>query len=338
MKYNFFKYALIALVASTSFVACVKKEVTPLKDEGSQFLKIEEAPENKIFSEPYTGVKPMTLFSLIRTSANQSQAAKAHTFKITSGTAADVTAYNTANGTDFELLPDSLYTMANGIVKSGSVYTVSFAANDFAKEFTISLNGSKWNLSKKYAMKFTITDSAGVNLNEGHKEIMVLIAIANRWDGVYEVTDGTFTDVLNPAWRHVNIDYAAGGYPKQVYNLETVSPTQCLVYDATLYDGYYCVFGTGAPGYSGFGSFAALIEFDPATNNIVSVTNAYGQGYSSNKRSGRLDPTGVNKWDAATQTMKIKYNMLQAANCASCAAPLYLRATWDETWKRKGSR
>ena len=336
MKNKLFNYFLIAILATSSLVSCVKQEVTPLRNEGSQFLKIQEAPEAKVFSEPYVGPKPIKLFSLIRSSANETQAAISANFKVTAGTQADVTAYNTLNSTNYELLPDSLYTMANGITKSGSTYTIPFASGNFAKEFTINLNGSKWDLSKKYAMKYTITDSAGVNLNEGNKEIMVLIAIANKWDGVYEVSDGTFTDVGAPAYRCVNIDYAAKGYAKQVYNLETVSATECIVYDATLYNGYYCVFGTGVPGYSGFGSFAAIFEFDPVTNKVIKVTNAYGQDYSANKRGGRLDPTGVNKWTAGT--LQIKYNMTQKANYAAAVAPDYIRATWDETWKRKGSR
>ncbi len=336
MKNKIFNYLLIAFLASTTLVACVKQEVAPLGDKGEQLLRIQEATENKIFSEPYSGEKVISLFSLIRSSANTAQAAKTANFKITAGTLADVTAYNTEHDSDYELLPDSLYTVAGAITRSGSVFTVPFAAGDFTQEFKINLNGSKWNLSKKYAMKFTITDSAGVNLNEGGKEVMVLIAIANRWDGIYEVTEGTFTDVGQAAWRHVNIDYAAGGYPKQVYHLETISATECLVYDATLYGGYYCVFGTGAPGYSGFGSFAAIFEFDPATNNVVRVTNAYGQDYSANKRGGRLDPTGVNNW--SNGTLKIKYNMTQKANYAAAVAPNYVRATWDETWKKKSGR
>jgi hypothetical protein len=224
--------------------------------------------------------------------------------------------------------------MATGITKSGSTYTVPFASGNFAKEFTINLNGSKWDLSKKYSMKYTITDSAGVNINEGNKEIMVFIAIANRWDGIYEVTDGTFTDVGNAAWRHVNLDIAQFGI-KQVYHLETISATECLVYDATIFESYYCVFGTNGS-YSGFGSFAAIFEFDLATNKLIKVTNAYGQDYGSNKRGGRLDPTGVNTWSAGT--LKAKYNMTQKANYAAAVAPNYVRATWDETWKRKSGR
>jgi hypothetical protein len=334
MKNKLFNYFLIASLAAMSLVACVKKEVTPLRNEGEQFLKIQEAPEAKVFSEPYTGVKPVTLFSLIRSSANETQAAKATSFKITSGTQADVDAYNTENDTEYELLPDSLYTMATGITKSGSTYTVPFASGNFAKEFTINLNGSKWDLSKKYAMKYTITDSAGVNINEGNKEIMVFIAIANRWDGIYEVTDGTFTDVGNAALRHVNLDLAQYGI-KQVFHLETISATECIVYDATVFEDYICPFGTSG-GLSGFGSFAAIFEFDLATNKLIKVTNAYGQDYGSNKRGGRLDPTGVNTWSAGT--LKAKYNMTQKANYAAAVAPNYVRATWDETWKRKSSR
>ena len=69
---------------------------------------------------------------------------------------------------------------------------------------------------------------------------------------------------------------------------------------------------------------------------MIKVTNAYGQDYGGNKRSGRLDPTGVNKW--ADGTLQIKFNMIQKANYAAAVAPDYVRATWDETWKRKGSR
>ena len=102
MKNKLFNYLLIAFLASTSLVACVKQEVTPLGDKGEQFLKIQEAPEANIFSEPYNGEKVFSLFSLIRSSANTTQAAKTASFKVTAGTLADVTAYNTTNGTDYE--------------------------------------------------------------------------------------------------------------------------------------------------------------------------------------------------------------------------------------------
>lgn len=334
MKNKLINYFLIAFLASTSLVACVKQEVTPLGDKGEQLLKIQEAPEAKIFSEPYSGLKTFSLFSLIRSSANVAQASKTTSVKVTAGSASDITAYNTEHSTDYELLPDSLYTVTGGITKSGSVYTMLFTYGDFVQEFKINLNGSKWNLNKKYAMKFTITDSAGVNLNEGQKEIMVLIAIANRWDGVYEVTEGTFTDVGNPAWRHVNLDIASYGI-KQTYQLQTISATECAVYDATIFNGFYAVFGTNGS-YSGFGSFAPIFEFDPATNNVISVRNAYGQEFSANKRGGRLDPTGINNW--SNGVLKIKFNMTQKANYAAAVAPNYIRATWDETWKRKSSR
>jgi hypothetical protein len=51
MKNKLFNYFLIASLATISLVACVKNEVTPLGNEGEQFLKIQEAPESKIFSE-----------------------------------------------------------------------------------------------------------------------------------------------------------------------------------------------------------------------------------------------------------------------------------------------
>jgi hypothetical protein len=61
--------------------------------------------------------------------------------------------------------------------------------------------------------------------------------------------------------------------------------------------------------------------------------NYYGQP-AGNTRSG-LDPSGVNQYDAATKTVRIKYNMTQSSLVP--AAP-HIRTTWDETWKYVGSR
>jgi hypothetical protein len=295
MKNKLFNYLLIAFLASTSLVACVKQEVTPLGDKGEQFLKIQEAPEANIFSEPYNGEKVFSLFSLIRSSANTTQAAKTASFKVTAGTLADVTAYNTTNGTDYELLPDSLYTMAGGFTKSGSVYTVPFAAGDFAQAFKINLNGSKWNLAKKYAMKYTITDSAGVNLNEGNKEIMVTIAIANKYDGVYKLKG-----------NHTRVPY---DFPYATTVEMRTSGISSVAMYWNLAGSFGHPIGTGVGALSWYGaSIAPVFTFDPITNLATDVYNA---GSTTTPFSFYTGPgSGTSRFDPATKNMYLywRYN------------------------------
>jgi hypothetical protein len=294
MKNKLFNYFLIASLATISLVACVKNEVTPLGNEGEQFLKIQESPEAAIFSEPFSGTRPVKLFSLIRSSANETQAAKSANFKITAGTQADVDAYNTEHETDFELLPDSLYTMANGITKSGSTYTVPFASGDFEKQFTLSLNGSKWNLKKKYAMKYTVTDSAGVNLNEGAKNIMVLIAIANRWDGIYKLRG-----------NHTRVPY---DFPySTTVEMRTVGETSVAVYWPDAGD-YGHPIGTGIGTMSWYGNaIGPAFVFDPITNKVTSV---YNQGGATPFSFYTGAGSGESRQDPATKTMYLywRYN------------------------------
>jgi hypothetical protein len=295
MKNKLFNYFLIASLAAMSLVACVKKEVTPLRNEGDQLLKIQEAPEAAIFSEPYSGVRTFKLFSLIRSSANETQAAKATSFKITAGNQADVDAYNTENDTEFELLPDSLYTMASGVTKSGSTYTIPFASGDFEKEFSIVLNGSKWDLKKKYAMKYTITDSAGVNLNEGNKEIMVLIAIANRWDGVYTLKG-----------YHTRSPY---NFPYSTkVEMRTAGETAVAMF-WNLAGAYGHPIGVGPDNDLSWygGGIAPVFVFDPVTDK---VTNVYNTG-SSTPFSFYTGPgSGESRQDKITKTIYLywRYN------------------------------
>ena len=78
---------------------------------------------------------------------------------------------------------------------------------------------------------------------------------------------------------------------------------------------------------SGYGSFAPVFKFD-ANDNVIAVTNFWGQP-AGNGRSARLDPSGINKYDAATKTIKVKYWLVQAGND---------RTVFDEVFVWKKSR
>ena len=136
-------------------------------------------------------------------------------------------------------------------------------------------------------------------------------------------------DVTNPAFVHLD----QAGRPLE-YTLETISATKCVVVDYPYFGGAAAhAFYTGTD-VSGYGSFAAVVEFDPATDKVIGVTNFYGQP-AANTRSAQLDASGVNTYTAANKTVQIKYNMRQPSVVA--AAP-NIRVTWNETWTFQHAR
>lgn len=119
----------------------------------------------------------------------------------------------------------------------------------------------------------------------------------NPWDGKYRM-EGVMTDMVNPAftWHNNNHTYA----------METTSSTQIkVVSDDLTIPGIVIANGINATYY---GTFGLLINFDPATNEITSVTNSYGQP-SSSGRSAVLDPSGINEWDPVTKNLTVKFWM-----------------------------
>lgn len=140
------------------------------------------------------------------------------------------------------------------------------------------------------------------------------LPIINKYDGNYTMT-GTMIDYTNSA--------LSGKYPANVA-LITQSANSVAMWDLDYVRGYGHRILSGTSD-SWYGDFAPVFTFD-ANNNVTSVTNRYGQP-AGNGRSGELDPSGVNKWDPATKTLKVKYWMNQPGNTH--------RTLFDETftWK-----
>jgi hypothetical protein len=147
----------------------------------------------------------------------------------------------------------------------------------------------------------------------------VQFGIKNMYDGNYTLT-GTMVDLANSAFK--------GAYPLNVY-LITQSGNSVALWDIDIWGNYFHTFMNGSS-YSGYGSFSPVFIFD-ANNNVTSVVNIYGQP-ASNGRSAQLDPSGVNKFDPVTKTLKVKYWLNQPAVIAPH------RTTFDETFTYEGPR
>ncbi|WP_426586592.1 DUF1735 domain-containing protein [Mucilaginibacter sp. R-33] len=346
MKKNIFiKYLLVAGIASVALFSGCRKETAADKvggqaaDNGKTLIGFPNGMINATFFEPFTNVKTVNVFTLKKDAKSEAELNKAQTFVLTSLPDA-LTKYNAKNGSSYELLPQSFYTLgnANTTQATNGDLTFKFASGTFAEDFIIKLNGSKLDLSKTYGLAYKLTGTDGLGVHAASKDTLyAFFSVKNKWDGVYEIT-GTMTDKANATLGHIN-EYLSSATntsdPKgpMQFELRTISATKCEVYDNYLFGGNYMPIRSGT-GASYYGNFALIIEFDPATNKVAAVTNYYGQP-ASNTRSAALDPSGANAYDPGTKTIDIIYNMLQPSVITT--AP-YIRTTWTEKWKYIGSR
>lgn len=229
-----------------------------------------------------------------------------------------ITDYNTANGTAFLPLPFAAYTLSDPTLE------VTIPKGTYGeKQLKITITKAALSLTQTYALGFTIQSVSEGVISTIAKDFLFVVGVKNKYDGVYAVT-GTFLDVTNANF--------VGTYPLE-WELVTNGPSQNVVYDNVQLGIPGHVFSSvGDPSTPNtyYGNFGLIINFD-ASDNVSSVTNYYGQP-SSNGRSANLDPSGINKYDAATKTIRIKYWMDQPA----VVTPH--RTYFNETWRFIGPR
>lgn len=331
---------LVFLTLAMGFTACIKEEVTPLKDEGSTFVKILGGSNpSSLKSNPIDFVTtPQTIVvcDVRKDAANSADLSKSTTVTIKDDTAA-VRAMNP----NYLHLPSTFYTLTgDGVTKTGGMggnYTLSFNSGDFAKEIKITIpNAQLLNPSRLYALGFTITGVSADSKISFEKSLVVEIGAKNPWDGVYEMS-GTYQDVTNATWTH---------YGAQQYSLITISASKCIVRNDDLNGGIPgYIFNAGGSG-SYYGAYGLVVGFDPVTNKINEFYNYYGDpalpatpggnpaagtgppNYaSSNGRRAVLDPSGQNRV-LSNKDIVVKHWMLHPS-----VVPNGPRVILDETWK-----
>ncbi len=187
MKNILYLFTSLILLAG---IACTKK-LEDLGDKGQTVVKFAEAPENKLFFTPFSSIQPITLFNIRRDVHNQGALGLSAKIKLRENMTL-LAEYNHNNNSNYEMLPDSLYTLSDPGSRIPEGFVVSFAPKEFAKDFVIRLNGAKWDLSKKYALPLSISDAGTDNIISGGKQdIIALISLKNKWDGIYSLKGET---------------------------------------------------------------------------------------------------------------------------------------------------
>ncbi len=202
--------------------------------------------------------------------------------------AATLAAYNTQNGVTKVVPPGSVVSFPTSVViKKGTNLTT------VEGKITVS---SDFNFSAAYGIPVKISKVSEGIVSGNFGNAVYSFGVRNKFDGNYTVT-GVMVDYANAG--------LTGRYPMSV-GMVTSGASTVRLYDYVIGGVYHSI---STPGLSYYGSFGVEFAID-ASNNITSVINVYGQP-AGNGRSAELDPSGVNKYDPATKTFKVKYWMNQ---------------------------
>lgn len=319
MKYiNSLKSFTVVAGLVTLLSSCEKTLVTkPIGDAGSTYLKIPEAPENPLYFTPFSDVKTVTLFS-VRKDANSNKSLNTPSKGVLTSIPGLIDTYNTDNGTNFEQLPDSIFALQSpALTKTATGYELSFEPGDFAKEFTIGLNGAKWDVSHSYAVAFSLSSNDGGIVYPSLDTVIAFLSVKNEWDAIYTVTGWFF----HPS---------AGRAISMEKHLATVNASRVQTEVGDLGSTFqFDVSGTTVSNFAsdGFTSF-----------NMMTADNPGGTDYSNATNEGHLPGDAnyeitiySNTYDPATQTFYLHYGY---RNGAVGGQNIFTRQIYEK-WVRK---
>jgi len=298
---NIYKQVLVLCLIVLGLSACEKPDKpTPMGDAGQTLITLLGGGEDPVVLplDVNPPIEKILIADLRKNAANNADLNTATTVTITN-TQACLDAYNTANGTSYELLPTSAYTITSDskVTVSGNTWTINLAPGEFARSISINLDKNQMDLSKQYAFGLKITNSTLGIASKANGFGIVNVLVKNKYDANYEVT-GTMVDAANSA--------LTPAFPMK-YDLITTGERSVIGFSVKYQDYYVDILNAGSG--SVYGSFDPEFLFD-ANDNVIAVTNAYGQP-ASNGRYAQLDPSGINKWDPVTKDIDVNFFMFQ---------------------------
>ena len=323
--YNTIKIVAGVFLLAALAVSCVPEQQS-MGDAGQTIIKLTPDGFTLIPLDAVATSQKATAF-IIRKNAHSEAALNTATTVVLKKDDAILTWYNTEEGTSFVPL-GSLCTTSFTPAADGTI-NLEFAPGDAAKAMIFTIpNATLFDFSKQYALAYRIESVTGPGvISEGTLDtIVVQVLVKNDYDGRYEVQEVTpMVDILNATLT---------GYYPFIYELETSGAHSVLCYDVDVWGDYMHPIRSGTA-VSGYGSFGLEVFFNTnGDGTIINVLNPWGNP-PSNTRMPAIDPSGVNKWDAATGDVQFKYWMKQPSLVP--AAP-NIRVYFDEYWEYKGPR
>jgi hypothetical protein len=196
--------------------------------------------------------------------------------------------YNSDNGTNYALMPDSVYTVLNG-------WNRTIAAGQRLDSMYVKFDFTKMDLSQSYILPITI-QSASVPIEQWN-HLMINPSVKNQYDGSYDLRINTVGWGAYGIADGVTNDWGAIG-------LQT-SGASSVVFDA----GYQPAFAADGSA-TAFGATNPQFTFDPSTNKLVSVKNLATPD-SRNRAFQINSAVPDSRYDPDTKTIYAAYIMTQ---------------------------
>lgn len=299
------KYSLtLLLFTALFFTSCIKKEVTPLGDEGSMFLKISGGGSPAgVIKNPinFLPTNQKIMVCDIRRDANSSANLNSSTTVVIKDDTAAVRAANAA----YLQFPTAWYTIEADAPKvggQGGSFTFTFKPGEFSKQIYINIpDATVMNPSALYGLGFTITSVSADSKISTLKSVVVEIGAKNAWDGVYSVESGLVTRYTAPGVPAGDVLSGSLAGNPDVY-LITVGATTLAIPPP----------GTGGLQWAaGNNSYVAGVDglrlvVDPSTNltSMTSLGNATLTNWAGK----------INKYDPGTKTFYLAFRWNPTAN------------------------
>ena len=200
----------------------------------------------------------------------------------------------------YDKLPEELYTIP--------VTTITIPKGGTKATFQVKLKIDQFDFSANYAIALTIKSASSGIISGNNSTVIWAVSPKNALDGVYTITKEGSSYKDNTLGSAATADY-----PRTIH-LVTKSANTVAYFDPTLNGGIYgYTFANNGSG-SYYGSWAPLFYFNGDV--ITKVENYYGQGSGGSKRSGKINPNGINKIskDADGNTViEVSYYMTQGS-------------------------
>lgn len=280
MKRRFYiKTAFVALIAAAGLSSCLKDDkhyvdfagATPLIELPSaanvggsgglfQAIALDISPNAQPFNVAVNLAAPKTLGSDVTVKLSVDQAA--------------LDAYNTANKTNYQLLPAADYS---------STLTAVIKAGTNLANVVINVNTNLISPSvSNYVLPLTITDGGGQKISN-YKTVLYNVQVKNAYDGVYSLKGFVFRNDGTG-----NNDPGLGGYFKGL--------SQTLITISATTNTLTPVWRTGAAAGGVAGTF---ISVNPTTNKVTIAS-------TGNATLGN-DPAYDSRYDPSTKTFYLSY-------------------------------
>ena len=206
--------------------------------------------------------------------------------------------YDSANGTSYIALPAGSYTLLDDI------NAVTFQPGEAIKEVKISVDQSQLDLSKAYALGFSVTDPGAAVINTGLTDAIYNIGVKNKYDANYSM------EITLVGWGAYGIsDGPTISWPGNVQLVTSGSSSVTITNDA-LGGSNLQPAATSTGDLTQFGATNPQFTFDPNTDELIDVDNLTpddGRGRDFHLNAA----AGPSYYDPATKGVVAHYIMVQ---------------------------